>query len=136
VLHAGEAEAGGIGGGDAPDTVGAGGTVVELNAAFDGGDVAGGGGAAAEGEVFLFDFEARMGQAEGEVAVVGEEEEAGGVAVEAADGLDGGGRVGRQEFEDEAFGEAVGAGDVVAAGFVEEVVKEVDGKADAPSRRP
>ncbi len=64
--------------------------------------------------VDLFDLMTGVGQFLGEVAVVCEEEDAGGVAVEAADGVNAFGGGGADEVEDgsAALG-VVGGGDIV-----------------------
>lgn len=69
--------------------------------------------------VFLLDAVAGVGEAEGEVAVAGEEDEAGGVFIEAADGS----KVAQgwgQELGDDGTTALVGGGGDVALGFVED----------------
>jgi hypothetical protein len=100
---------------------GTGGTFFEHNSLFESCEVGLGWPALDLRLVDLLDAEARVGEAVGEVAVVGDEEEALGVGVETAGGVEAGLHLG-QEVENGAAAAVVGGGGDGAAGLVEEEV--------------
>jgi hypothetical protein len=89
------------------------------------------GGAGDEGAIELFDAVSGVGEAVGELAVVGQEDEAGAGLVEASDGVDALGDLG-QEIDDAWSAAGVVVGGDVALGLIDGVVDgdfEFDGDA-------